>query len=85
MNLQPSLPQCPQCGKYHPPVNDGEDCPLKESSEAIQKGVDVNHFLSIMRKVLISNIETKDIQDLDKFQNYLIVKLTKEIENYKEE
>lgn len=85
MNLQPSLPLCPQCGKYHPPVNEGEECPLKEVSEASQKGIDVNHFLSTMRKVLITNIESKGIKDLDKFQNHLIVKLTKEIENYKED
>lgn len=85
MNLQPSLPLCNQCGKYHPPLNEGEECPMKEVSEADQKGIDLNHFLSTIRKVLITNIENNEIKDIDKLQKHLIVKLTKEIENYKEE
>lgn len=84
MNLKPSLPQCDQCGKFHPPLEEGEICPLKEVVESNQKGIDLNHFLSTMRKVLLTNIENKNITDIDKLEKHLIVKLTKEIENYEE-
>lgn len=87
MSLQPSLPQCPQCGKFHPPLQEGEDCPLKGTSDGtgVNNQVDVGNFLAKMKSILLNNIEKKEIKDLDKFQNHLVVELNKIIENYHEE
>ena len=87
MSLQPSLPQCPQCGKFHPPLQEGEDCPLKGTNDGtgVNNQVDVGNFLAKMKSILLNNIEKKEIKDLDKFQNHLVVELNKIIENYHEE
>ncbi len=87
-DFRPSVPQCPQCGKFHPPLKEGEECPLKNTINNNQSGsnksVDVSDILLNMRNILISNIQSKEIKDLEKFKQYIIIKLNKEIENYSE-
>lgn len=89
MELQPTNPQCPQCGKFHPPLQEGEDCPLKgtvdDQNDNTQNQININKFVSTIKSIVLSNIDKKDIKDIDKFQNHLILELNKIIENYSEE
>lgn len=85
--LKPSVPLCPQCGTYHPPVSEGEECPLKHKYNPdpdAPKPPDIGIFMTSMRSIILSNIEKKNINDIDKFQKHLIVELNKIIENYSE-
>lgn len=85
-DLKPSLPRCPQCGKFHPPLKEGEECPLKDHSVSpeSESNLNIHPFISNMKSIIVNNIEKKDIKDIDKFQKYVILELNKIIENYSE-
>lgn len=92
MAFQPSNPQCPQCGMFHPPIQEGEECPLKSKNSDSpdnpnfipRSQIDITKFMGSIKTILLNNIEKKEIQDIEKFQNHLIVELNKIIEEYKE-
>ena len=77
-------PTCSECGMMHPPLKAGEKCPL--AVEKTEKGVelDFTNFFSQMKNILTSNIQSKKIENIDKFFSNTIVSLTKFIEEYKE-
>jgi len=86
--MQPSSTnvECSQCGYYHPPIPAGKKCPLvtKVKSKGSDSEFDLKEFLITMKTVLESQIEMRDIKDLKKFSQNLIVHLTKYCEDYKE-
>lgn len=85
----PSIPQCSQCGTFHPPVRPGEICPMKpviiKSADGNPtKQVDTEMYLVQMKIILSSQLPKKNLKDPKKFFQNMIIELTKYIENYKE-
>ena len=83
--LQPSAPLCPQCNKFHPPLQPGEKCPLvtKDSTPSGQE-VDFKDLYTPLRNVILSKVQSKGIKDIKKLFGSLIVVITKHLEDYKE-
>ena len=87
--LQPSggsvitEPVCPQCGLLHPPVRPDEKCP-NAPIQIGEKKVDTTKFLIDLKNICTSQIEKKNIKDIEKMFKSLIVEITKFLENYKE-
>lgn len=76
--------QCQECGFMHPPVQGGGSCPLVQKKDVQGNVIDVNPTLTSMKNILIANMQTKGIKDHQKFYRFIIVNLTKQIEQYKE-
>jgi len=79
---------CPQCEMVHPPIRPGEKCPnaivksmTKENTEVI---VDVNKYLLSIRNILMSNIDKKQIKDINKLFQNITLEIAKFMEGYKE-
>ena len=81
--------QCPQCGKYHPPLKEGASCPMApvkiKTASGEERIIDVNMFLDKMKVIFLSQLEQKPVVDPDDFMKYLIVETTKIIEKYGKE
>jgi hypothetical protein len=77
---------CPQCGKFHPPLKSGEQCPMApvriKTADGTEKIIDVNLFLDKLKVIFLSQLEQKSVVDPDDFMKYLIVEVTKAIEKY---
>lgn len=87
--LSPSLPQCSQCGTFHPPVRPGEICPMKPAVIKSADGnpsqqVEIDKYLVQMKIILVSQLSKKAIKDPKKLFQNMIIELTKFIENYTE-
>jgi len=91
-NSSPSAPaagawaECPQCGVMHPPVPAGKKCPNAkvEIPEAGVRDEDINKFLSQLKNITVSQIESKGIKDGNKLFKNLTLELTKFLEGYSE-
>jgi len=81
-DLSPSFGRCEQCGFTHPPVTG--KCPMAKEKTSSGQELDLNPLLTQLRTIAISQIKTKNIKDLKKFFSYIIVEMTKLMENYKE-
>lgn len=81
----PSQPKCPQCGMFHPPVLNGETCPLAPVTDSGGEEINFDSFLKSLKDILVSQIQQKGIQDTKKLFGFVIVEVTKILENYKEE
>lgn len=79
---------CPQCGMIHPPLRPGERCPnagaKTKSADGTEKVVDVNKYLMTLRNILMSQIDSKGIKDVDKLFKNITLEITKYLEGYKE-
>lgn len=79
---------CPQCGMIHPPLRPGEKCPNAgakiKSVDGTEKVVDVNKYLMTLRNILMSQIDSKGIKDVDKLFKNITLEITKYLEGYKE-
>jgi hypothetical protein len=78
---------CSQCNMMHPPIK-GEKCPnaivkamTEESDEIV---VDVNKYLVNLQNILMSQIESKKIKDVNKLFKNITIEITKFLEEYKE-
>lgn len=80
-----SNPKCPQCGYYHPPVSEGQTCPLATQKDSEGKNIDISEEIVQIKNILITNIQKKSIKDHKKFAKKIITKLNKEIETYEED
>ena len=78
-----SLP-CPDCGYIHPPLAEGERCPLAKEKTVEGNEVDFTMFFSQLKNILLSNILSKKIKNHKKLFSESIVVLTKYLESYKE-
>lgn len=83
--VNPSQPECPQCGTIHPPLPPGEKCPLAEPKTADGKKIDTSKFVVQLRDITISQMEQKNIKDPDKFFKFVIIELMKILEGYSED
>ena len=75
---------CPQCGLIHPPIGPGEKCPNAplESKEGIK--IDVSGLVVKVKDILSSQLEQKNIEDLNRFTKEMVMALMKFCEEYKE-
>ncbi len=86
-----SSPKCGVCGYYHPMTVDGS-CPMKQANVGAVPGtksstnneINFENLYSPLRNIIVSQIETKNIKDPDKLFTYVIIEITKAIENFKE-
>ncbi len=78
--------ECPQCGVMHPPVPGGQKCPNAkvEIKEAGVRDEDINIFLSTLKNITVSQIQSKGVKDGNKLFKMLTVELTKFLEGYSE-
>jgi len=91
-NSSPAAPasgawaECPQCGVMHPPVPAGQICPNArvEIKEAGIRDEDINVFLSTLKNITVSQIQSKEITDGNKLFKSLTIELTKFLEGYSE-
>jgi len=86
--MSTSFGECPQCGLSHPPIPQGTTCPNApvkgKTEDGQEKIVDLNQFFSTLKNIFISQISIKNIKDPEKMFKYLIVEVTKKLEEYKE-
>ena len=79
---------CPQCGTIHPPVPAGQKCPMAgvkvKTEQGEEKEVDVNKYLAQLKNVIVSQVEQRQIKDVEKLFQNIIVEVTKYIEGYSE-
>ena len=83
-----SLPKCPQCGQLHPPLKPGEKCPMAKDKFTDDKGmeieVDVNKYLTNLKNIIVSQIESKKLKDPNKLFKELTISVMSFLEKYKE-
>ena len=88
MNQGPMAPganaQCPECGLMHPPLVGGASCPMAVKKDVTGNTIDPTPTLNSMKNIIMANMLTKKIVDHTKFYRYIILNLTKLIEQYKE-
>lgn len=82
--LQPNNPQCSQCGYFHPPLKDGEVCPMSSQKDSEGYEIDVNDEIVQIKNMLIANIQKKGISDHKKFVRNMIFQLQKIIDEYQD-
>ena len=81
--LAPTFVTCSQCGFFHPPVKPGEKCALAKERVG-GKEIDLNPFFLKLKPILISNIQKKQIKDLNKLYSTVILSLQQILDSYKE-
>lgn len=81
----PGNPLCPQCGYYHPPLREGQDCPMAAKKDDQGNDIELGEELSKIKSILISNIQNKKVKNYKKFVNRIILELNKKIEELAEE
>ena len=91
-NLSASQPKCSQCGNFHPPIPTGQLCPMAKVKIPNKDGedddktteIDLTTFFSSLKNICYSQIQSKNIKDIDKLFNNVIVNITQYLENYNE-
>lgn len=81
----PNNPQCPQCGYYHPPLREGEECPMAKKQDAHGNEIEIGNELSKIKSILISNIQNNNVKNYKKFVNRIILELNSKIEELAKE
>lgn len=76
-------PVCPQCGLLHPPIRSDEKCP-NAPIQIGEKKVDTTKFFVDLKNICTSQIEKKNIEDVEKMFKKLTIEITKFLENYEE-
>lgn len=80
----PSQGECPQCNSFHPPLGPGEKCPNAPVKIEGVDEVNINLFVVKVKDILASQLEQKEIKDIDKFVGGMVITLMKYCEEYKE-
>ena len=77
---------CPQCNMLHPPLKPGEKCPnakiVIKSDSKEGRDIDVNKYLVVLKNILVSQIEQKEIKDVQKLFQNITIEITKFLEGY---
>lgn len=84
IGINPAMPYCNQCEMYHPPVPNGQKCPNAKIKSVTGDNVDFTTLFSPLKTICISQIENKKIKNYKKMFGYIIVEITKMMENYEE-
>jgi len=83
---QGAFAECPQCGIMHPPLQEGQRCPVKKV-EVKEAGIteDMVTKLTVdLRNIAISQVQSKGIKDGNKLFKHLTIEFMKILENYNE-
>lgn len=83
-SLTGSQPVCPQCKLMHPQLKTGEICPNAPVKNEQGEELDLIKFFNQLKNICISQIKAKNIKDLNKLFNSIIMEITKFLEKYKE-
>lgn len=75
---------CNQCGFSHPPLKEGELCPMAKVKTNDGSNIDFTSFFISLKSILISQISKKNIKDPQKILSFAIVMITKLLEKYEE-
>lgn len=75
---------CKFCGYSHPPIRQGEKCPMAKEKTNSGEEIDFNSFFASLKNILISQIKIKNVKDSKKFLGNILVEITKMSEGYKE-
>lgn len=76
--------KCPDCGYYHPPLPQGEECPMKKKTDNSGNIIDTSLFFKNLKLMLEAQIQSKKIKDCKKLFGLVTLEINKYIENYKE-
>jgi len=76
--------RCEQCGTYHPPIKDGEKCPVAPVKGHGGEELDLNPFFAQLKNICMSQIQQKGIKNYKKLFQFIIIEITKSLENYSE-
>ena len=82
VSMTPTAGVCNQCGFSHPPV--AGKCPMAKEKNAEGVTIDMNDLFTPLRTIAMSQIQKKGIKDIKKLFGYIIIEITKLLENYKE-
>jgi len=80
--MMPIAPKCPQCGFFHPPLPEGDSCPMAKEKSGDE--IDFSDFLYNLRKLLTEKIKEKNIKDYKKMFSTLTVEIIKQLESFQE-
>ncbi len=81
--IEVSMVRCNQCGFMHPKLQSGEECPMESKISGVSQDDFIN-FTNTLKNIISSQVRKKNVNDVKKLLSQVIVKLTKEIENYSE-
>lgn len=82
--MQPVFDACSQCGLVHPPLKEGTICPMRPVKSVTGVEIDTSKFLAALKNILISQIQIKQIKNVNKLMNEMVIQVTKFLEGYKE-
>ncbi len=88
--MEPNMPQCPQCGNFHPPIMNGAECPMKSGSITVNKegtkseNLDLTNIIMTLKNIVKTKISKDKIKDPEKLFKNVIVEVAKYVETYKE-
>lgn len=83
-SLQPTFEVCSQCGTIHPPIKEGSLCPMRPVKSIDGKEIDISKFLATLKNILVSQIQIKQIRNMNKLMTEVVINVTKFFESYKE-
>lgn len=83
-SLQPTFNVCTQCGLVHPPLQVGVSCPMRPVKTITGDEINTSKFFASLKNIMISQIQKKDIKNVNKLMNDLVILNTKFLEDYKE-
>jgi hypothetical protein len=83
-SLQSTFDICSQCGLVHPALQAGVLCPMRPVKSSTGVEVDTSKFFSSLKNIMISQIQKKQIKNVTKLMNDIVILNTKFLEEYKE-
>lgn len=75
---------CNQCGFSHPPLKEGEVCPMAKVKTNDGSDIDFTTFFTMLKSILISQISKKNINNPKRILSFTLVAITKLLEKYEE-
>jgi hypothetical protein len=81
----PAAMLCSECGLFHPPLPDGMKCPSKLEKLSNGEAIDLGNFMLNMKNIVMSHIHKNNIKDYKKLLALILIKVTKSLENYKDD
>ncbi len=86
MDTQPTFGiKCPQCGLFHPPLKEGEKCPIAKDKDDKGNEIDFNPFIIQIKNIILAKISKDEIKNTKKLLADVVINMTNFVEKYKEE
>lgn len=77
--------ECHECGLFHPPIPEGQKCPMAKQTTKDGSEIEYNGILSNIRNILASHIDSNNITKVKKMFSKLTIEFMKIVENYEED